>query len=103
MTLLERCAPYIEALEARELTIRALAEMLGCNECYLSRTLSGHLNRVESTTKLRKKQAKLFESRKEMRQKHANLVKKGLKSLKKGAADARCSERTLRRYIDALN
>ena len=102
MTILERCEPYIQALEAREMTIRALAEILGCNECYLSRTLSGRLKRTESTTRLRKKQSKLFESRKEMRQRHAFLVKTGLKSLKKGAADARCSERTLRRYIAAL-
>jgi AraC-like DNA-binding protein len=102
MTILERAQPYIPALEARELTIRALAEMLDCHECYLSRTLKGHLNRAESSTKLRKKQAKLFESRKEMRQRHAFLVKSGAKSLKKGAADARCSERTLRRYLAAL-
>jgi AraC-like DNA-binding protein len=103
MTILDRAQPYIPTLEAREITIRALAKILGCHECYLSRALQGHLNRVESSTKLRRKQAKLLESRKEMRQRHALLVKSGAKSLKKGAADARCSERTIRRYVANLS
>lgn len=102
MKLLERAQPYIEALEARRLTIRALALLLGCSESYLSRLLSGRLKRVQSTTKTRRLRTKLLESRREMRKKHANLVKNKQKSLKKASADAKCSERTMRRYIAAL-
>ena len=51
MNLLERAQPYIADLEKRALTIRALAQLLGCNECYLSRALSGHVKRTESSTK----------------------------------------------------
>lgn len=102
MTILDRARRYVDALEKRALTIRELATILGCNECYLSRVLSPTLNRTESSTKKRKKQAKLVESRREMRKRHAILVKTRQKSLKKAAADARCSERTLRRYIKDL-
>ena len=102
MTVLDRARPYVDALEKRALTIRELATILGCNECYLSRVLSPTLNRTESSTKKRKKQAKLVESRREMRKRHAILVKTRQKSLKRAAADARCSERTLRRYIKDL-
>lgn len=100
MTILDRAQPYIADLEKRALTIRALAQLLDCNECYLSRLLSRRIKRAESSTKARKNRHKLFESRKEMRQKHADLVANGSKSLKKAAADARCSERTIRRYVD---
>lgn len=103
MNLLERAQPYIADLEKRALTIRALAQLLGCNECYLSRALSGHVKRTESSTKSRQKRTKLFNSRKEMREKHALLVKTGVKSLKKASADARCSQRTIRRYVDKLS
>lgn len=99
MTLIKRAEAYRDLLEKRALTIRELARILGCNECYLSRLFSPTLERVESSTKARKKASRLFEGRQEMRKKHAILVKSGQKSLKKGAADAKCSERTLRRYI----
>jgi AraC-like DNA-binding protein len=102
MTILDRAQPYLADLEKRALTTRALADLLGCHECYLSRLLAGRIKRTESSTKARKNRHKLFESRKEMRQKHADLVANGAKSLKKAAADARCSERTIRRYIDKL-
>ncbi len=102
MTILERAQPHLQALEQRLLTVRALATMLGCNESYLSRVLSGHVQRVESPAAVRKKRSKLAQMRKKMREKHALLVKTGRKSLKKGAADAKCSERTLRRYISLL-
>lgn len=102
MNILDRAQPYVDALEKRALTIRELATILGCNECYLSRVLSPTLKREESSTKKRKKQAKLVESRREMRKRHALLVKTQQKSLKKAAADARCCERTLRRYIKDL-
>lgn len=99
MTILDRARGYILNVEERTLTIRELAEILGCNECYLSRTLKPHLNRVESSTKSREKARKLAESRREMRKRHAIAVNLGLKSLKRAAADARCSERTIRRYM----
>lgn len=102
MNLLERAQPYIDELEKRALTIRALAEILTCNESYLSRTLSGHLKRSQSSTKERQKRKEMSFCRKQMRQKHAVSVKSGGKSLKKAAADARCSERTIRRYIKNL-
>lgn len=99
MNLLEQTRPYFEQLEKRVLTIRKLAQILQCNESYLSRTLSGHVKRAESTTKTREKAHVLFKCRQQMREKHALLVKNGSKSLRKAAADARCSQRTLRRYI----
>ena len=102
MNILDRAQAYRDQLEKRALTIREVAQLIGCNECYLSRVLSPTLHRQESSTKTRKKQAKLVESRREMRKRHAFLVKSGQKSLKKAAADARCSERTIRRYIEAL-
>lgn len=102
MTLLEQAQPYLEALEQRKLTVRALASILNCNESYLSRILSNRVQRIESQAKIRQKHSKLFALRKEMRKKHAILVKSGKKSLKKGAADAKCSERTLRRYIASI-
>lgn len=102
MKIFDRAQPYVQALENRELTIRKLAGMLGCSESRLSRVLSGHLKRVQSTTKTRQLRTKLLESRREMRKKHAILVKSKQKSLKRAAADAKCSERTMRRYIGAL-
>ena len=102
MDTLERAQPYLPELNARTLTIRRLAELLKTNESYLSRLLKPHLNRVVSTTELREKRSKLAESRRFMREKHANLVKNGQESLKKGAFYCKCSERTLRRYIAKL-
>lgn len=103
MNILDRAEPYRDALEKRALTIRALAGILGCNESYLSRVLSPTLKRVESTTKLRGKQQKLTESRRLMREKHAFMVLNGQKSLKRAAADARCSEKTIKRYMERLS
>jgi AraC-like DNA-binding protein len=99
MTVRERALTYLEALNSRSITLREVAHALQCNECYLSRVLSPLLNRIQSAHSKRKARSKLAESRKQMREKHANLVKVGQKSLKRGAADARCSERTIRRYI----
>lgn len=36
-----RVVPYLDALKAREITNRAVAEELGCNEQHLSRVLAG--------------------------------------------------------------
>ena len=102
MNTLDRARPYFAQLEKRALTLKKLAEVLKCNVCYLSRLVSPHLQRVESGHKLRQKRSKLHESRKEMRKRHAVLVKLKQKSLKKGAADAKCSERTLRRYVSKV-
>jgi AraC-like DNA-binding protein len=102
VTLLQQALTYIEALDKREITLRAVAEALQCNESYLSRVLKPHRNTQESAYSKRQKHAKLLESRREMRKRHAFSVKSGHKSLKKGAADARCSERTLRRYMERL-
>ncbi len=102
MTLLESAQPYLKDLEKRALTLRKLAQILQCNESYLSRLLKNHVKRTQSSTKAREKAHVLFESRKQMREKHAALVANGSKSLKKAAADARCSQRTLRRYIHNL-
>lgn len=100
MNLLDRAQPYFDQLEKRVLTISALAKLLQCNENYLSRLLSVHLKRCQSSTKTREKLKLLFETRKQMRKKHADLVRNGSKSLKRAAADARCSERTIRRYME---
>jgi transcriptional antiterminator len=102
MNLLERCEPYRAALEERALTIRDLAKILGCSESYLSRTLSPTLNRKESSTESRKKSHLLSEIRALMRKKHALLVKTGQKTLKRAAKDCRCSERTIRRYLEKV-
>ena len=102
MSLIDDAEPYRQLLEERKITLREVAAALGCSESYLSRVLSPTLQRVESSTKKREKQAKLTQGRQEMRKRHALLVKNGQKSLKKGAADAKCSERTLRRYIDKV-
>jgi AraC-like DNA-binding protein len=102
MTVLDRALEHLDALNARELTLRELARMLDTNESYLSRILAGHLKRVESTTELRKKTSELAQSRRFMREKHANLVKSGQESLRKAAFHAKCSQRTIRRYIQKL-
>lgn len=99
MTVEERAKPFISDLESRKLTIRALAKLLDCSESYLSRVLSGKLKKVESTTEYRRKRKELRECRQKMREKHALLAKKGHKSLARAAADARCSQRTMRRYM----
>lgn len=102
MSITERAKPYLSDLEARKLTLRALAELLDCNESYLSRLLSSKLKRVQSTTEYRRKRSELLQMRQQMRRKHALLVKKGHKSLARAAADARCSQRTMRRYVSEV-
>lgn len=102
MTVSTRALTYVDALNRREITLREVANLIGCNECYLSRVIGPLLNRVESAYSQRKKRSKMAECRRLMRKKHAFLVKTGQKSLKRGASDARCSERTLRRYIASL-
>lgn len=102
MALLDDALPYVPAINARELSIRALAKKLKTNESYLSRVLSGHLERVESSSEKRKKAAELAKYRAFLREKHAKLVKSGQESLKKAAFHCKCSERTLRRYISRL-
>lgn len=102
MSILDDAEPYRDRLEKRALTIRAVAEILGCSESYLSRVLSPTLKRTESTTKKRKKASLMREMRGLTKEKHAFLVKTKQKSLKRAAADARCSERTIRRYIEKL-
>jgi AraC-like DNA-binding protein len=102
MTILERAKPYIPDLEARRVTVRDLANLLGCHETHLSRVLKGHVKRVKSAHQVRLSRSKLARARKEMRKKHAFAVKNGEKSLKKAAADAKCSERTIRRYMKEL-
>lgn len=101
-TIAERAERFRKRLEARKITLREVAEQLGCNETYLCRVFSHSLQRVESSTSLRAKRAKLAQSRREMREKHANLVISRRKSLEKAAADAKCSVRTMRRYVARL-
>lgn len=102
MTVLERALAHLDELNSRELTLRELATLLETNESYLSRILSGYLDRVESSTKYREKRSKLAKSRRFLREKHANMVRSGQESLKKAAFHCKCSERTIRRYISRL-
>jgi AraC-like DNA-binding protein len=102
MSALDRAKPYFKALENRTMTVRTVARLIACNESHLYRALKGKLNKVKSANSVRKSRSKLAKARKEMRERHAFLVKTGQKSLKKAAADAKCSERTIRRYMEGL-
>jgi AraC-like DNA-binding protein len=99
MSVLKDVEPYLPALRARETTLREVAEAIDCSPSYLCRLLSGTLKRVQSSTKTRQKRKELVGIRRQMRRKHAISVLSGEKSLKRAAADARCSERTMRRYV----
>lgn len=101
-TVLEHALAFKTLIENRTLTLRQLAVNLETNESYLSRILKNHIKKVPSSTKSRQKQQELVEIRRFLREKHAKLVISREKSLKRAAADARCSERTLRRYMEKI-
>jgi AraC-like DNA-binding protein len=98
-TIVEKAERFRTRLEKRTITLREVASTLACNESYLSRLFSPTLNRVESSSELRKQASEVKEYRTKLREKHALLAANRQKTLRKAAADARCSERTMRRYI----
>lgn len=100
-TLRERLTPQIiEDLKTRKRTNREVAAQLGVHEDYLSQVFNAKTHRERGKVALQREQThELVEARRRMRLREAQKVVDGLKTLEKAAKTARCSERTMRRYV----
>jgi transposase len=102
MTLKSKLTPgLIEALVARKTTARAVAELLGTSESYLSRTLADmQVVKEPAPTAVRREKAKLNASRREFRLSIARQVLDKTLSMRSATKLAFCSERTMYRYVE---
>jgi AraC-like DNA-binding protein len=100
--LVDRVKPYLQRLNNREISIRAVAAELGVNPNYLGELLKPILDRIESTTKYRENRSKLKESRAKYREFLAKRVENDEITLETAAICANCSIRTIYRYVSKL-
>lgn len=94
----------IEALEQRKTTAKAVAELYGITEGYLSRILGPkglNIKRIPPPTITKKVKAKLLtQVRTEYRMTLARRVAEGNTDIKTAATEARCTIRTMYRYLE---
>lgn len=102
--LRERLTPaLIEALKTRTKSNDEVAALLGVHPRYLSMVFNKLAKRNRGkVVKEREENAELVAARRELRIREAKKVKNGTKTLAKAAKAARCSERTMRRYIEQV-
>lgn len=104
--LRERLTPgIIEKLVSREMTNAQAAKMLGSSENYLGFVFNQVLDKRREKGKIaqsRENAKKLVEARRDMRIREAKKVINGIKDLAKAAKTAKCSERTMRRYVEKI-
>ena len=91
---------HLALLAARKLTKTALAAELGVSATYLMR-ITPPLPPGPVATQ-RRANSTFSESRKAFRLKLAKQVAAGSKSIERAAAEAKCSERTMYRYLCKL-
>lgn len=90
----------LERLAKRKITKRALADQLGISEGYLY-----HLTPPLPPGPVRNKrlaQSALAQSRRNYRLRLAKLVRRGTRSIESAAKEARCSVRTMYRYLELV-
>jgi DNA-binding Xre family transcriptional regulator len=90
----------LDRLAKRKITKRALAAELGISECYLNR-LTPPLPPGPVRAK-RLARADLAQQRRNHRMKLAKMVQSGRRNIESAAKEARCSVRTLYRYLAKL-
>lgn len=101
-TLLELAKDYIPELNAREITIQALAIKLGCTADYLYHELTPLLKRRRASTETRRRAKNLSLARAQMRERKAYAFLQGQCTLEKAAKEAQCSSRTIYRHAQRL-
>lgn len=102
--LRERLTPeLVKALENRTMTNEEVAAKLQVNASYLSTVFNSLSSKKRGEVALQRENAhKLVEARRQLRIREAKKVCNGTKSLEKAAKDAKCSERTMRRYVERV-
>ena len=100
--LVDRVKPYLDRLNAREISLRQVAAELGVHPTYLGEVAKPHLERVQSSTEYRRNRANLKESRSKYREFLAKRVQKGEITVETAAICANCSIRTIYRYLGKL-
>ncbi len=92
----------LHALQTRKITNREAAEQLGVSETYLSRKVAAIQSKVPGETQpVREAAHKLFQTRRQFRERLAKKVLKSSMTVTQAAAEANCSERTMFRYVAA--
>lgn len=100
---LESSPALLKALENRTLTNAEVATTLDVNESYLSTVFNTISQKKRGEVALqREADHDLAESRRQLRIREAKKVTAGKKTLDKAADAAKCSTRTMRRYIEKI-
>jgi predicted XRE-type DNA-binding protein len=95
-------AALLEKLRTRKITNAQAAEQLGVSEPYLSRTVAAIQRKEPGKTMLERAKAhKLAETRRKHREGLAKEVKNGNLDVHAAARRAKCSIRTMSRYVAA--
>jgi hypothetical protein len=100
--LVDRVKPYLDRLNAREISLRQVAAELSTSETYLCEITKPLLRRIQSSTEYRRNRANLKESRSKYREFLAKRVKLGEITVETAAICANCSIRTIYRYVGKL-
>lgn len=102
--LRERLTPdLLERLRTRQMTNKEAAALLNVNASYLSFVFNQLDSRNPGEVSVNRLWLKkLMAARRDVKLREAKFVIDGHKSLQQAAKKARCSERTMRRYIEVL-